>query len=314
MLEWLNNVGTYLGDFVLGWSLSLHRDLVLLIVAVITALLLTVVRVFTTNQEWLKRCKRDKTRLGQLIREAKAKGDKEAVGRYKNTIQLIGMKSFKSEGLPLLVSLIPIAIVATWAFNRLAFEAPQAGKPVTVTVEFPADAHGAQVALVPQEGMKVDGNNWVRQIATETAPFDPMGRLPAPIWPILATYIPPKLADSALRDPAKLPPTTVERARWKVTCDRSDKPYPLEFRFRGETLPHELIVDGRKYFSPVGTWQDGAINLRMDVPEYKFLGLLPSIDLYWNRGVFLPMDSWILAYLIIVIPLSFLLKPILRIA
>jgi uncharacterized membrane protein (DUF106 family) len=305
MLEALNNGILYFMDLVMGWSLALPRDVVLLIVATLTGVILTVVRIFTTDQEWLKRCKHDKDRLGELIRQAKKAGDKEAVGRYKGTIQEIGLRSFKSEGLPLLVSLIPIACLATWAMGRLAYLAPEPGKPVTVTLDFPAYAHGAVVSLIPQNGMKCDGAGWIRQVKTETVSFDPMGRLPAPIWPILHR-------EDA--DPNNVPASTVERATWKITCQQSVESYPLEFRFHGETLDHQLIVDGKKYFGPIGTWHDGAVNLRMDIPEYKFLGFLPSIDLYWNKGVFLPMDSWILGYLIIVIPLSLILKPIMRVA
>jgi uncharacterized membrane protein (DUF106 family) len=305
MLEALNNWCVYVMDFVMGWALNLPRDLVLAIVAVLTGLVLTGVRAFTTNQNFLKRCQNDKKRLGQLIKEAKARGDKEAIKRHKDTIQLIGMKSFKSEGMPLLVSLIPIALLATWAFGRLAFLAPQPGQPITVTVEFPSDAQGEMVALVPQEGMKVDGNNWVRTIVSVNQPFDAQGRLPAPIWPITPR------GDA---DPNNVQPTTVFRAKWTVTCDRRQQPYPLDFRFRGETLPAELIVDGQKYAAPLGTWQDGAINLKMQLQEYKFLSVVPSIDLYWNKGVFIPLDAWLMGYLIIVIPLSFLLKPLMRIA
>lgn len=304
MLEALNNWCVYIMDFVLGWTLNLPRDVVLLIVAVLTSVILTGVRAFTTNQDFLKRCQKDKKRLGQLIKEAKARGDKEAVKRHKDTIQLIGMKSFKQEGMPLLASLIPIAMIATWAFGRLPFLAPQPGKPVTVTVEFPSDAPGELVALVPQPGMKVDGNNWVRQIVAVNQPFDAQGRLVAPVWPI----------NRAEADPNNVSPTPVRRAQWTVTCEQNAKPYALDFRFRGETLPGEFIVDGQKYAAPLGVWQDGAISLKMQLPEYKFLGILPSIDLYWNKGVFIPLDAWLVGYLIIVIPLSFLLKPVMRIA
>ena len=239
MLEWLTNFCTTSVDFVLGWSLSLPRDVVLLIVALLTSLILTGVRVFTTNQEWLKRCKADKKRLSALIRQAKARSDKEAVTRHKNTIQLIALKGFSSEGLPLLVSLIPIAMLATWAFSRLAYLAPQPGKEVTLTVEFPAYAHGSVVTLVPQEGMKCDGG-WARQIKSETLRFDSLGRLPVPVGPIFETVFPPRLAGRGDRDPNNTPSRRVERAVWKISCQKDANAYPLLFRFQGETLPHRV--------------------------------------------------------------------------
>jgi uncharacterized membrane protein (DUF106 family) len=299
MLEALNNGCLYIMDFVMGWTLNLPRDVVLLIVAVLTSLVLTGVRAFTTNQDFLKRCQNDKKRLGQLIKEAKRRGDKEAVKRHKDTIQLIGLKSFKQEGMPLLVSLLPIAMLATWAFDRLAFLAPPPGKPVAVTVEFPASAHGALVSLIPQEGMTCEGNSWIRQVSSATTSFDPRGRLPVVLK-----------GDSPYKDSNDL----VERAQWVLTCKQNPKSYPLLFRYHGETLDHELVMDGKTYFSPVGTWDENTINLQADLPEYKFLGFVPSIDLYWNKGVFIPLDAWLMGYLIIVIPLSFLFKPMLRIA
>jgi uncharacterized membrane protein (DUF106 family) len=314
MLEALNNWCLYIMDFVMGWMLNLPRDVVLAIVAVLTAVILTGVRAFTTNQDFLKRCNNDKKRLGQLIKEAKARGDKEAVKRHKDTIQLIGMKSFKQEGLPLLASLIPIALIATWAFGRLAYLAPQPGQPITLKVDFPPYADGEFVALVKQEGLAVEGNDWVRQIKPTKQRFDAMGRLPVPIWPVFESWFPPKLAPSGERDPNNVDPTDVHRAIWKVTAAKSDKPYALQFRVLGEDLDHELIMDGKTYYSPVGTWNDNSVNLQMDLPEYKFLGFIPSIDLYWNKGVFIPLDAWLMGYLIIVIPLSFLLKPVMRIA
>jgi uncharacterized membrane protein (DUF106 family) len=300
MLETINNLCARVMDFVLGWSLSiLPRDLVLVLVALLTSLTLTVVRVFTTNQDMLKRMKNDKARLKRLIRQAKAQGDREAIRRHKATIQQIGMRSFKFEGLPLLASLIPIAMLAVWAFSRLGYVAPREGQKIRLTVDFPTYAEGDMVALVPRDGLAVEGNNWVRTVKTAEPSYDALGRLPIAVK-----------GEAPAKD---FVPTAVGRAEWVVTARKSDAPYPLEWRFRGKTLGHNLIVDGKTYYSPVGYWDDPPVSLRMDIPEYKFLGFVPSLDFYWNGQCVLPLDAWLLGYLVIVIPLALLLKPVLRI-
>jgi hypothetical protein len=213
------------------------------------------------------------------------------------------MKSFKFEGLPLLASIVPIAFLAVWAFARLGYVAPAEGQKIKLAVDFPGYATGDLVSLVPQEGMTVDGNNWVRRVERMDVKFDPHGRLPVVLW---------GLAPGKDQD-GNYVPVEVRRAEWEVSCRRDKSAYPLDFRFRGQTLDHQLIVDGRTYYSPVGTWMDTTVNLQMDLPEYKFLGLIPSLDFYWKGQCVLPLDAWLLGYLLIVIPLALLLKPILRI-
>ena len=100
MLNALTTLCMSITDFLFGWMLYLPRDLTLFLVGTGTALILTVVRLFTTNQEHLKRCDSDKTRLAVLIKEAKKKKDKEALARYRATKQQIEMKVFQAEGKP----------------------------------------------------------------------------------------------------------------------------------------------------------------------------------------------------------------------
>ena len=88
-------------DYVLGWSLHLPHVAILALLAVCTAVVLTGVRKFTTNQDLLGRAKADKARLKVLMRAAKQAGDKEAVKRYRATNGEIGAVGMKAELLPL---------------------------------------------------------------------------------------------------------------------------------------------------------------------------------------------------------------------
>lgn len=149
-------------DFLFGWLLTLQSDLAIISLALMTGLIMIVVRKWTTNQDLLARAVADNRRLGQLIKEAKRAGNKEALARLRLTKAKVGMLKFKQEGKPLLVSLVPIALLATWAFARMEFLPPKPGEIVTVEATAPLSAGGEVVHLVPQPGVTaVDG--WVKQ-------------------------------------------------------------------------------------------------------------------------------------------------------
>ena len=102
MLETLNNFVLSIADPLLSWLLLVPANLAIIIIAIGTSAILTFVRLFTTNQDLLRRCDADKKRLKQLIREAKARKDKEAVKRHRATMGGVSMKLMRAEGLPLL--------------------------------------------------------------------------------------------------------------------------------------------------------------------------------------------------------------------
>jgi hypothetical protein len=151
-------------DFMFGWLLRLPSDLTILTLALLTGVVLTLVRKWTCNQELLARAAADNKRLATLIKEAKRDGNKEALARYRLTKAQVGMLKFKQEGKPLLVSLVPVALLATWALARLEFLPPQPGETITAVATAPVSAAGEVVYLVPADGVTArDG--WVKQFA-----------------------------------------------------------------------------------------------------------------------------------------------------
>ena len=276
MLETLNSILLTIGDPLLSWLLNLPRDIALCIVALGTALVLTVVRVFTTNQNLLGRCKKDKARLKRLMREAKRAGDKDAVSRYRTTMGQIGMRTLKAEGKPLLASFVPIAILACWCWARIAFMPLTPEEPVGVNAYFPVSEIGKLVHIIPQEDVEADGH-WIQAIERD---IDTEG----------------KEVDNGV-------------ARWKLCCQQRDEQYALQIRYDGRIFEKNLIVDGRRYAEPIKFYDDDTVlcsEIEMADHEYKPLNIIPGVP-----SLFLP--PWIVGYLIIVLPLSFLLKPILRI-
>ena len=158
MFEIWNNTSLLVVDGLLGWLLQLPSDVAIIGVALISALVITLIRRFTTNQDLLGRIAHDKKRLRELARAA----DKETKQRYRGTRSLVMLKALKAEGWPLLFSLLPIGLLATWCIFRLEYRPPTSSDKIVVVVETPITKVGLPIHLVPQDGLSTDG--WVRAV------------------------------------------------------------------------------------------------------------------------------------------------------
>jgi hypothetical protein len=134
----------------------------LFIVAIGSALILAGVRKITSDQDLLRRCRADQARQKGLLREAKTRRDADAVKRRRASLGMIALKQFRQEGRPMLASLLPIVLLATWAFHRLEFHPPAAGEVVEFTATFPISAVGKIAHIAPVDGVTAEG--WVREI------------------------------------------------------------------------------------------------------------------------------------------------------
>jgi len=242
MLEAWNNLCLYLGDLLLGWSLGLPMDATLFIVAILSAAVLTLVRLGTTNQDRLWRVAADRKQIKRLIREAKSRGDREAVARHKRTNAMIMMISLRAEGMPLLAAILPIAILATWAALRLDFHPPRAGEPLEVVVYTPVSAEGELTHVVPLDGVEADG--WVKRIDAITDEGPPHGM-----------------------------------AVWKLTPAASPEPYEMIFRLRGRDLTHPLLVGQTTYTTPILD-HGGELVTETRLRQVKLFGIVPGAPQY----------------------------------
>lgn len=269
MLQTLNDMMLLLMDVILGWMLLLPMGVALLIVAVGTAAILTFVRPFTTNQDLLQRCKRDKKKLGKFIRQAKRERDKDALARFRATVAQIAMKTLRAEGKPLLLSIIPVAFLAVWCFGRLGFIAPQPDEPITVRAYFPASAIGKIALIVPAEGVTAE-DGWIQHI---------------------------------IEDPNKGAGGKVNGwATWKLSAHGREEPYTLEIRYKGKTCSKAMLVDGQRYSTTLELYPETAIQaVQLDLTPYKPFGIVPGFPKLF-------LDPWLVGYLLITIPVVFLLR------
>lgn len=286
ILNWINNAILALADPLLNWLLALPVNVALIIVSVGTGAIITFSRRFTTHQDLLRRCDQDKQRLKELIREAKARKDKEAVTRHRATFNLIGMTTMRQEGWPLLAAILPIAILGTWCFQRLAFVPPQANEPVAVHAFFPASAVGELVHIVPQEGLREESagvgggaaqaGHWIREIVED---LDPKTR--KPVGGI---------------------------ATWLLAGEARTQPYSLEIRYKDSTVRKALLI-GQKTYSLDSEFYDAAQPIscvQVAMKPVKLFGVVPGIP-----ALLLP--PWLVAYFLIAIPSVTLVKKVARI-
>ena len=309
MLDWLNNAVLSLADPLLNWLLRLPTDLTLVIVAAGTGAIITLARLLCTNQDLLRRCDQDKKRLKKLTGEAKragGKGDrsnlceapggrapaeggsrqigpvpfspKEAVKRYRTTRAMIGMMTMKQEGWPLLAAIVPIAVLATWCFQRLAFVPPRAGAAVPLVAYFPVSAVGQLAHLVPQEGVH------------EVSRADSDGR--------------ERWIQEIVEDPDPKPGARAGAvAIWKLQADAGAEPYRLEIRYKNCTVRKELLVGQPVYSPDVEFYGDDrpVQSAQIGMEPVKFLGVVPGI-------AWLLLPPWLVAYFLIAIPSVGLIK------
>jgi len=263
MLDLWNNLSLAIGDFLLGWLLLLPRDLTLLIVVIFTALVLIAIRQLTAPQNRLARAAADSRRLKELLREARRQGDKMALTRYRGTQSLIALVKLKAEGWPLVASLVPIAIVATWALYRLEYLPVRHGQQVELVLYTPVTAAGEVAHVVPEEGLKVEGG-WVRRIGAVTDDGPPHGL-----------------------------------AAWSFEAAQ-ERTYHLVVRLKDKSLERDLIVGRRFYALPVVDHGDDILSEWKRQP-WLWLGLVPGIEA-------LALPAWLIGYVVMVVPITFLLK------
>jgi len=295
MLETINTICLWITDPVLGWLLRVPPTVALFIIAIGTSAILTFVRLFTTDQEYLGRCNADKKRLKQLMKQAKEVKDKEALKRYRATMGSVSMKLMAAEGKPLLVSVIPIALLAVWCFTRLAFLPPKADEPVAVKAYFKVSTIGDITHVLPTEGL-------------ETAEM-----------PLRDVVVDAEVAEEAtvgggwiqriFDDPDTAGGTAhAGLAVWSFKGTGEPRTYALTIRHDGRTYERQLILGDRHYAPDLEFYGEDApltcTQIVMD--EVKLFGVVPGIP--W-----IMFPPWLVAYLLIAIPFVFALKALFKI-
>lgn len=275
MVDMINQLLLFTGDTFLGWAVRVSPDLALVLVALLSALSLVLVRLLTTDQDLLGRCHADKKRLGVLIKQARKQKDKPTIQRLRHTKGLIGLKQMRSEGKPLLLALLPIAFLGTWAWQRLAYLPLKPEEPFTFTATYPASASGKLAYLLPpyyySRGKDLSPQGWIQEIA-----------------------------------PATNAPDARAQTVWMLRTDNGPAEFDLDLRFEGILFEHPIAADGLTACAPRTEHPNSEVVTEIDLRRYHAFGGIPNIP-----DLFLP--SWLIGYLLLTIPLVSALKRLFRV-
>ena len=200
-------------DVPLGWLLLLPRDVTLFVFALLTALLMTLARRWFTNQDLLGRCASDLRQLKRLNREAKQAGDKPRRQRLRDTVAMIKQMQLAEDMKVLAVVIVPIAVLAMWAAERLDFRPPRVGEEIVVRAYFPISSVDEVTHLVPTTGVEL---------------------ISSPIRIIQADQ--------------QSPP--VGMAEWSLRPTLATDELKLTIRHRGESAVHRVAVGRATYLPP----------------------------------------------------------------
>lgn len=267
----LNQLILSVMDALFGWMLSFPRDVSLLILGIGTAALLAFVRKFTTNQDLLKRCDHDKRTLKRRIKEAKTQNDTEAAKRLRQTRALVAVKAMKCEGRPLLIVILPLAVLGVWCFQRFEFVPPKRAEPFTVVAWFPVSATGQVAHMVPGEELRAD-SGWVQPIEAAQKEGEAHGR-----------------------------------AVWTLHSEGGEKPIDLVIRYSDATFTKPVLVGQRKYSEPRTFYDGGKIHsIEVVLPKVKLFGIVPGLAA-------LALPPWLVAYMLIAISMTFVLKRVFKV-
>ena len=240
MLERLSDFIVRLMDAPLGWLLRLPSDAQLFILAIGSALILAGVRKVTSNQDLLRRCRADQARQKTLLREAKARKDGDAVKRHRATLGMIALKQFRQEGGPMLASLLPIVLLATWAFHRLEFHPPTAGEVVEFTARFPISAVGKITHIAPEAGVTAE-NGWLQEIIAVTDHGKAQGE-----------------------------------ATWRLSAGATPAPHLLRVRHGGRTYQHPFRAGAPAYEAPTKMHDDQLSATEVKLRPVRLFGVVPG--------------------------------------
>ena len=299
MMEALNHEMVHVADWIFGWILYLPRDLALFCVAFLSSALLTLMRRWTTNQEWLQRAVADETRQNQLRREARVRGDSEGVQRHKAVITRIKMKTMRYEWKPLLWALLPVTLLATWAFARLAYVPPRLHQEVEVRACVPRAAIGQMAHLTPEPGLGVT-SEWMQPIVEDRR--DP----PSTSWDAATLWLGQRWHGVFHASPAAAP-SPEGAAVWHVIL-HDTQAHNLRIRYAGQTYTAAIRAGTRHYAEPLTSFADAPLrSIEVMLKPTRLFDFVGGID--W-----IMLQPWLVAYLLLAIPLMPMLRRLLRIA
>ena len=241
------------GDWLLGWALHLPRDLTLIVIAALTAGVLLGFRALLIDRNLLSRLEDDEQRLRELCHTAREQSNTVRLQQHQTVRRHLAARRLRLEALPVLAGLVPALLIITWGRQRLDHFAIQPNEPFEFTATLPASQIGKLVHLVPQDGLTT-ADGWIKKIEPLPTEASPEG---IAIWTLTAT------------------------SRLSLLTLRTER----------QTIEHPVFV-GRPAPPDAHLNHDGDIATRLQLPQYRPLGVVPGIPL-------LGIPPWLLGLIIL---------------
>lgn len=240
MIERWDWICTRVGDATLGWSLSLPRDVAVVVVGVLLALVMLLVRRFATDQGQLEQIENDEQRLRELMRNARTEANQERLAQYWRVRRRVAGQRVRAEWIAMLVSIVILAAVIPWGTKRLEYLPIHFGEGIQFVARFPASYIGEVAHLVPVEGITATNG--------------------------LVQFIEPAVDDQS----------SAGKAEWRLQFGDSKDEYPLTIRLRDLSLFHSITTGTSRYEVPVQQ-HDGGFETEIQLIPYHPLGFFPAL-------------------------------------
>jgi hypothetical protein len=166
IVSWCRELCLQIGDVAGGWLLYLPRDLSLVLLSALTAMILLLLRRLAANQAALRSVIRDDRRLRRLARRSKRQRDERRMKQLRRTRAEVARRRIRIEIFPAVLSLLPVAVIATWAAARFAYYPPQCDTPTALVASTPVTDVGKVVHLVPDSDFCTRGG-WMREVTLD---------------------------------------------------------------------------------------------------------------------------------------------------
>jgi uncharacterized membrane protein (DUF106 family) len=137
---------------VFGWMLNIPPILAILILAVVLALLSTLLQKYLTDQAKMRRLRDDTKKYQEQMKKLRDKPDQ--MMKVQQKILPIQMELMKESFKPLLVTLIPFLLIFFWLSNHFAYYEIQPNQQFVVSAKFEEGITGN--ATLSAEGLQIE--------------------------------------------------------------------------------------------------------------------------------------------------------------
>lgn len=225
-------------DAAFGWTLAFPRDVGVIVIGILVGLLLCVVRRLTADQDHLRKIGEDERRLRDLIRNARAEGDRDRLSRYQHIRTLVRGRRARAEFPAVCASVLILSLLIPWGQGRLEYLPVQVGQSFQFTVLTPPSMAGEVLHVIPQSGI-TSSAGWIRVISSDVNREMPVGK-----------------------------------AAWSLHLATMEKPVAVAVRVNDHTLEHLVLTDGSYYGEPVQHHSD-FVTTEVALRVYRPLGWMP---------------------------------------